>query len=317
VPCSRRAWPAPFPDPLRDDAQVGCDEHGRAAGAGRRPGLAPAGRPDPDELVLRPRTGWIAIDWGELYRNRELLYFFVWRDLKVRYKQTVLGVAWGILQPLLMMAIFTFVFGRVAQIPSEGFPYPVFVYAGLLPWLFFANGIGQGGQSLVTQNYILSKIYLPRLFIPTAAVGVFVVDLAASFVIYMLILFWYGITPQWTIVFVPAILGLAGLLTLGLTYILSALTALYRDFRFVIPFLVQIWMYVSPVIYPARLLPRKLQPVLALNPMLGIIESMRSAILGTPWNWPALAASVVLSTATFVFGLYYFRKIERRFADII
>jgi lipopolysaccharide transport system permease protein len=268
------------------------------------------------EMVIRPRKGWIGIDWHELFQSREVLYFFVWRDVKVRYKQTVLGMAWGVLQPLLMMAIFTFIFGRFARIPSDDRPYAIFVFAGLLPWLFFSNGLSQGGLSMVNQQRILSKIYLPRLFIPTAAVGVFLVDMAASFGLYAILMAWYGIAPSWNLVFLPFLIVLLILHTLGWVYVLSAMAVLYRDFRFVIPFLVQVMMYVSPVIYPASMLSKRLQPILSLNPMFGIIEGFRSAILGTPWNVPALVIGTVIAVATFLFGLFYFRRIERHFADV-
>jgi lipopolysaccharide transport system permease protein len=195
-------------------------------------------------------------------------------------------------------------------------PYPVFVFAGLLPWLFFANGLTQAGLSLINQQYILQKIYLPRILLPTAAVGVFLVDMLASFGLYAVVLALYSYAPRWTVVFAPLLLLLVILLTLGLSYIFSALTVLYRDIRMLIPFFVQILMYVSPVLYPSRMLPRRVQPLLALNPLVGIIEGFRSAILGTPWNVPALVSSVVITLMIFVFGLFYFHKIERRFADV-
>lgn len=281
----------------------------------------PRGATHPDasslkELVLRPQSGWIGVNWRELFERRELLYFFVWRDIKVRYAQTALGVAWGLLQPLMMMLIFSFIFGRFAKIPSDGIPYSLFVFAGLLPWTLYANGVTQGGQSLINQQSMLTKVYLPRLFLPTAAVGVFLVDLVTSFLLYGVILAWYSYVPRLTTLVVPGLVLLTMLFTLGCTYILSAVTLLYRDFRFLIPFFVQIMMYLSPVIYPARMLPRRLQPIVNLNPLVGIIESFRSAILGTPWNIPALLTSIVMSLAIFVLGLFYFRKIERRFADI-
>ena len=268
------------------------------------------------ETIIRPQTGWAGIEWGELYRYRELLYFFVWRDIKIRYKQTVLGIAWGLLQPLVMMLIFTFIFGRLASVPSEGVPYPLFVFAGLLPWMLFSNGLSQGSLSLINQQNMISKTYMPRIMIPTAAVGVFLVDLMASFALYAVIMAFYGFAPRLSMLAVPLLIVLTVMLTLGSSYILAALTVLYRDFRYIVPFLVQILMYVSPVIYPPSMLPPRLQPFLSLNPLVGIIEGFRSAILGTPWNWPALATSVVISLVLFVFGLAYFHKVERRFADI-
>jgi lipopolysaccharide transport system permease protein len=268
------------------------------------------------EVVIRPRSGWIPIDWRELYRFRELLYYLAWRDVKIRYKQTVLGIAWAVLQPLFTMLIFTFIFGRVAGISSGEVPYPVFVFAGLIPWTFFSTGVGQAGTSLVSQQNLLTKIYFPRLFVPTAAVCAYVVDLMITLGIYACILLVYGVAPSWQIIFLPLLIGLTITLTLGLGYMLSALTVLYRDFRYVIPFSIQILMYLSPVIYPASFLPPRYHALLGLNPMFGIVEAYRSAILGTPWQPITLAASTASTLALFVFGLFFFRRTERRFADI-
>jgi lipopolysaccharide transport system permease protein len=267
------------------------------------------------ETLIRPRYGWIGLDVRELWRSRELLYFLIWRDVKIRYKQTTLGVAWAVLQPLFTMAIFTVIFGRFAGIPSEGVPYAVFVFAGLIPWTFFANGVMQAGQSLVNQQAMLTKVYFPRLFIPTAAAGAFLVDLLISFGLYAFILAAYRIMPSWQVVFLPALIGLTILTVLGAAYTLAALTVLYRDFRYVIPFMIQALMYLSPVIYPAGMLQRY-RLLLAMNPMSGIIDGYRSAILGTPWDLLALAISSTTAMALFVFGLFYFRKVERLFADI-
>jgi lipopolysaccharide transport system permease protein len=271
---------------------------------------------EPFEIVIRPRQGWRAIDWKEMYHARELLYFLVWRDIKIRYKQTVLGVAWAVLQPLFTMLIFTVIFGKFAKIPSENFPYALFVFAGLVPWTFFSNGVSTAGQSLVSQQHLLTKIYFPRLFVPTSCVGVFLVDMMISFGIYAVLLAFYRIAPSGNVVFVPILVVVTALATLGLGYILAALTVLYRDFRYVLPFLLQVMMYLSPVIYPSGIMPERYQMILALNPMCGLIEAYRSAILGSPWNLPTLAISTVTSLLLFVFGLFYFRKTERRFADI-
>jgi lipopolysaccharide transport system permease protein len=271
---------------------------------------------EPDELVIRPRSGWIAINWRELVRSRELLYFLIWRDVKIRYKQTALGVAWAVLQPLLTMLIFTAIFGQFAKIPSDGVPYPIFVFAGLVPWTFFANGVAQGGQSLVSQQQLLTKIYLPRLFIPTAAVGAFLVDMAISLGIYAVLLAFYRVVPSPGVVFLPILVVLTVVATLGLGYLLAALTVTYRDFRYVVPFMIQVLMYVSPVIYPVSMVPARFRALLALNPMAGLIEAYRSAILGTPWNPLTLGISSVSAVLLFVLGLFYFRKTERRFADI-
>jgi lipopolysaccharide transport system permease protein len=269
-----------------------------------------------EEIVIRPRSGWMSIDWRELYQFRELLYFLAWRDVKVRYKQTVLGVAWAVLQPLFTMVIFTLIFGRIAGISSEGSPYPVFVFAALIPWTFFATGIGQAGTSLVSQQNLLSKIYFPRLFVPTAAVCANLVDLMITLGLYSCILLAYRIVPSWRVVYLPLLVGLTVILTLGLGYALAALTVLYRDIRHLIPFLVQILLYLSPVIYPPAVLPRSYRWVLSLNPMCGLIEGYRWAILGAPSDLASLGVAAVLSLGLFAFGLYYFRRTERHFADI-
>jgi homopolymeric O-antigen transport system permease protein len=270
----------------------------------------------PREIVIQPRPGWIAIDWGELFASREILTILILRDLKVRYKQTVLGVLWAALQPLFTMVIFTIIFGRFAKIPSEGLPYAVFVFAGLLPWTFFANAVGQASSSLVSQQALLTKIYLPRLFIPAAAVGGGLVDLAISGVVFLVLMLAYGILPGWGFLALPLLVLLTAAAAFGIGLSLAALTVTYRDFRYVVPFLVQSWMYISPVIYPVSVVPAQWQWLLALNPMAGIIDAYRSALLGLPWNPVTLAVSSAASLTLLVFGLFYFRKTERRFADV-
>ncbi len=266
--------------------------------------------------MIQPRPGWIAIDWRELWESREILAFLVLRDVKVRYKQTVLGVLWAALQPLFTMVIFTVIFGRFAKIPSEGFPYAIFVFAGLLPWTFFANAVTQASQSLVNQQSLLTKIYLPRLFVPGAAVGGGLIDLAVSGVVFLGIMLFYGVAPGWGFLAVPLLVLATTASALGVGLSLAALTVTYRDFRYVVPFLIQSWMYVSPVIYPVSVVPERWQWALALNPMAGMIDAFRSALLGLPWNLTTLAVSSVSGTAFLVFGLFYFRKTERRFADV-
>jgi lipopolysaccharide transport system permease protein len=267
------------------------------------------------EVVIRPMRGWIPINWREMVDGRELLFFLAWRDVKIRYKQTVLGVAWALIQPLLTMVIFTIVFGRYAKMPYDGGAYAPFVFAGLIPWTFFSNGVSNSGQSLVMQQHLLTKIYFPRLFVPTATIGPFLVDMVISFGLYAFVLAAYGIVPSWRVVFLPPLIVLTLMVTLGFGYSLAALTVLYRDVRYTVPFMLQILMFVSPIIYPARMI-TQYRWVLALNPLCGIIEAYRACILGTDLDWGLLAASVVLTTALFVFGLYFFRKTERRFADI-
>jgi lipopolysaccharide transport system permease protein len=285
--------------------------------AGHLDAWAAAGdEPDPPEVVIRPRTGWIAIDWKELIHFRELLFFLSWRDVKVRYKQTVLGVAWAVLQPLFTMLIFTVIFGRFAGVPSGGLPYPVFVFAGLIPWTFFSTCIGFAGTSLIGQQHLLTKIYFPRLFVPTAVVCAYLVDLATTLVLYAGILAFYAIAPSWQVVFLPLLITLTLVLTLGLGYTLAALTVLYRDIKYLIPFGLQLLMYLSPVIYPVNMLPTRYRWLLSLNPMCGVIEGYRWSILGTPFNPVSMGMAVATSLGLFIFGLFFFRKTERQFADI-
>ena len=275
-------------------------------------------RDDPHSriLVIRPRKGWIAIDWAELWEGRELLYFLVLRDVKVRYKQTVLGVAWAVLQPVFTMIVFTLIFGRFAKIPSDGIPYAVFVFAGLLPWTFFSNNITQASLSLLNQQQLLTKIYLPRVFVPASAIGSGLVDLLVSFLVFAVLMGAYGIGVGWQILTVPLLVLLTAAASLGVGLTLSAVIVAYRDFRYVVPFLVQSWMYLSPVIYPVSMVPDRWQFVLAINPMAGIIDGFRSAIFGRPWNLAALSISSASALVLLIYGLFYFRKVERRFADI-
>ncbi len=271
---------------------------------------------EPGEILIQPRSGWIPINWRELSDFRELLFFLALRDVKIRYKQTVLGVAWAVLQPLLTMIIFSVIFGRFAGVPSQGFPYPVFVFAGLIPWMFFANGVAAAAQSLVNQQQLLTKIYFPRLFVPTASVVAFLVDLLISLSLYALILVYYGVTPGWQIVFLPLLVVATVTATLGLGYSLAALTVLYRDFRYTVPFMIQILLYLSPVIYPMSLLSQRYQWILALNPMCGIIEGYRAALLGTPWHPMIILIGSAVNVGMLLFGLFFFRRTERQFADI-
>ena len=274
------------------------------------------------ETVIRPRTGWIPVDWRELYAYRELLFFFVWRDISARYKQTVLGSAWAILQPLIMMSIFTFVARylnlRTPKLGDVELPYPVFVYAGLIPWTVFSQGMPQAALSLVNHQHMMTKVYFPRLFLPVSAATVFLVDLVYSLGIYALILVFYRIVPSWTCIFLPLLILLTLIGTLSFGVILASLTLFYRDFRHAIPFFVQIMMYASPVFLPASMFTDK-KPfvgwVLALNPMFGIIDAYRGVILGAPLNVPCLLISSVSAVVLFVFAIFYFRNTERKFAD--
>ena len=268
------------------------------------------------ENIIRPRPGWIAVDWRELWDSRELLVFLVWRDITVRYKQTVLGVAWAVLQPVFSMVVFTIIFGNLAKLPSDGVAYPMFVYAGLLPWTFFSNAVTGASQSLISQQALLTKIYLPRLFVPAAAVGGGLVDMAVSFAVFAVLMMVYGVTPGLGLLALPLLVALTAVAALGIGLTLAAVTVTYRDFRYVVPFLIQAGLYLSPVIYPVGLVPERWRWVLALNPMTGIIQGFRSSLLGKPWQFDTLAISVLVSTLLLVYGLFYFRKMERRFADV-
>jgi lipopolysaccharide transport system permease protein len=266
--------------------------------------------------VIRPRRGWTAIDWPELWEHRELLGFLIQRDIKVRYKQTVLGVAWAVLQPVFAMLIFTVIFGRFAKIPSEGAPYSLFVYAGLLPWTFFSTSVTQSALSLVNQETLLTKIYLPRLFVPAAPVGGGLLDLLISFGVFAVLMVYHAQEPGWGLLALPGLVLLTVIAALGVGTLLAALTVSYRDFRFVVPFLMQIWMYASPVIYSVDLIPERYRWLLALNPLAGIIDGYRAALLNRPFNPNSLAVSGAIAVALALLGIFYFRKMERRFADV-
>ena len=268
-----------------------------------------------EETLIRPRSGWIGINWREMWSHRELLFFLVWRDISVRYKQTVLGIAWAVVQPLMTMVIFTVIFGRFAKVPSEGFPYPVFVFTGLIPWTMYSQGLSASALSLINQQQLLTKVYFPRLFVPIASAGVFVVDLLISLGIYAAIMAYYGVAPSWGALWLLALVPLTFMATLGPGITLAALTVFYRDFKHIVPFLIQILMYLSPVFYDARLLGPRWGLILSLNPMFGIIDAYRSAILGLGWNPWSLAISTATALGMFTFGLSYFRQTERLFAD--
>ena len=269
------------------------------------------------ETVIRPSQGWIPVDWQELIRCRELFETLVFRDVKLRYKQTVLGVAWAVIQPVLTMIVFSILFGRFAGVRTEGIPYPLFVFAGLVPLLFFTNSVSGAGMSLVSQQQLLTKIYFPRLFVPGATIGAYMVDLLIGLSLFAILLPMFRFTPSWWILTLPFLIVLTFAAALGLGLILAAMTILYRDLRFVIPFLTQLLMFATPVFYrPEQLPSRTVLLVVSLNPMTGIIGAYRGAILGIPFDWASLAISVLSTAAMLFFGLNFFRKSERHFADI-
>jgi len=267
--------------------------------------------------IIEPSRGWRALNFKELWAYRELFYVLVQRDIKVRYKQTVLGVVWAVLQPLLTMAIFTVVFGGLAKIPSDGYPYAIFVFAALLPWTFFANAVSASSISLVNSANMVSKVYFPRIIIPLSSIGGGLVDLMISMLVLFGLMFWYGVGWSANLLLAPVLLLAVIFTALGVGTLLSALTVAYRDFRFVVPFMVQIWMYATPVVYPASLVPEKWQWVMFLNPMAGIIEAFRSAFLDRPFDLGAIAISFSVAVLFFIWGIAYFERVERRFADII
>lgn len=269
------------------------------------------------KTVIKPATGWRSMNFAELWAYRELFIVLVERDIKVRYKQTVLGVTWAILQPLLTMVIFTVIFGGLAKIPSDGYPYAIFVFAALLPWTFFANSVGTSSLSLVNAANMVSKVYFPRIIIPLSSIGGGLVDLFISMLVLVGLMVWYGVGWSVNLLAVPVLVLVVIFTALGVGTLLSALTVAYRDFRFVVPFLVQIWMYATPVVYPASLIPEKWQWVMFLNPMAGVIEAFRSAFLGRPFDFSSIAISFFVAIVLFVWGVAYFERVERRFADII
>lgn len=273
--------------------------------------------PSPPVLVIRPTRGLAALKLGDLWAYRELLYFLAWRDVKVRYKQTVLGAAWAIIQPVLTMVVFSIVFGRLGRIPSNGFPYPIFTFAALLPWQLFAYALTYSSQSLVAEQRLITKVYFPRLIIPLSSVMGGLVDFAVALAVLVALMLYYGVMPTWRLLALPGLVLLTILSALGAGLWLSALNVKYRDIRYTIPFLTQLWLFVSPVAYPMSMIPERWRWLYGLNPMAGVIEGFRWAVLAAPPPTTALYVSLVLTAAALVGGLYYFRGMERFFADIV
>ena len=268
-------------------------------------------------VVIQPSQSWRLLSLKDLWAYRELLFFLTWRDVKVRYKQTALGTAWAILQPLFMMIIFTIFFGRLAGIESAGIPYPLFALAGLVPWTFFSNAITQSGNSLVGSSHLITKVYFPRLIVPAAAMLAGLVDFALAFVLFVVMMVYYSVAPTTHLLFLPVLILLTALFALGVGTWFAALNVKYRDVRFALPFLIQIWLFVSSVILPSSALPQKYRLLLMLNPMSGIIEGYRSALFGLPFDWPAIGAAAAITVAVLGYAIYSFARVERSFADII
>lgn len=270
--------------------------------------------------MIRPSSGWVPIRLGELWQYRETLYFLVWRDIKVRYKQTVIGASWAIIQPVMIMVVFTVFLGRLARVPSDGIPYPLFAFCALVPWTFFANGLQQASHSLVSSSALITKVYFPRLLIPTARVLAGLLDLGLAFLVLLGLVWHYGLGVSLArCLWLPAF-ALLGLVTaLGVGFWLSALNVRYRDVQHAVPFIVQIWLFASPIAYPAGLVPDKWRTLYALNPMVSVVEGFRWALLGTgrPLDTLASVTSALAALTILVTGAFFFRRVERSFADII
>jgi lipopolysaccharide transport system permease protein len=285
--------------------------------SGEAGGTAAVGR-EPPILHIRPGRGWASLDLRELWQYKELLYFLVWRDIKVRYKQTALGASWAVIQPFATMVVFSLFFGRLAGVPSDGVPYPIFSYAALVPWTFFAQGLTQSANSLVASQDLIKKVYFPRLAIPIASVLAGLVDFAIAFVVLVGMMLFYGIVPTADIVWIPALLGLALVTSLGVGLWFSALNVLYRDVAYIVPFLVQFWLFATPIAYPSSLLPEAWRLVYSLNPMVGVVEGFRWALVGTETApGPMILVSAVAAVGILIGGAFYFRRMERAFADTV
>jgi lipopolysaccharide transport system permease protein len=269
------------------------------------------------ELTIRPRKGWQAIDFTEIYLYRELLAFLIWRDIKIRYRQTLLGGAWAILQPFITMLVFTFIFHRLAGVKSDGPPYSLFAYAGLAPWTFFATSVTQSSNSLIANHQLVSKVYFPRLFIPLGAIGALLVDLMLSLSLFFGMMVYYHWHLTLEILWLPVFVAGAVLTAAGAGLTLSALNVSFRDVKYAVPFLVQIGLFLTPVIYPARYLSARAQILMGLNPMAGVVIGFRHALLGSQASWGVMGLSLGVSVLLFVSGLLIFRRMENRFADVI
>ena len=267
--------------------------------------------------VIHPLGGWINIDLNELGGYRELVYTFAMRDIKVRYKQTALGAAWAVIQPFMMMVVFTIFFGKLAKIPSEGIPYPLFSYAALLPWTLFSEGITRSTNSMITNANIMTKVYFPRLVMPISGILSPLIDFMIAFVILIVMMLYYGFVPTINIVWLPVFILLALMTSLGVGLWLSAFNVQYRDFQYTLPFLIQLWLFASPVVYPSNLLPESYRWIYGLNPMAGVIEGFRWALLGTNPPSTMIAFSFLIVMVLLISGAYYFKRMEKTYADVV
>jgi len=269
-------------------------------------------------LIIEPKKGWQLIDFKELKAYRDLFYFLVLRDIKIKYKQTILGASWAVIQPFFTMIVFSLFFGRLAKVPSDNIPYPIFAYAALVPWTYFANSLSMSANSLVGNTQLISKIYFPRLIIPVAPILANLLDFFIALVILFVMMLFYGIAPTHYVIVFPLLTLLMIMIAIGVGTWLSALSAQYRDIKYTVPFLIQLWMFSSPIVYPASMIPEKFRFWYGLNPMAGVIEGFRSILLGTvPFPFKMIAMSTIVSILLFVSGMMYFRRMERYFADVI
>lgn len=278
----------------------------------------PSATAERSHIRIKPSRGWVSINLGELWRYRELLYFLVWRDIKVRYKQTILGAAWAIIQPFFTMLVFSIFFGKLGKIPSDGMPYPIFAYAALVPWSFFANGLTNGSNTLIANSNLVKKIYFPRLAMPLATLLSGTVDFVLAFSVLLAMMFYYDIVPTVNVVWLPCFLLLAFVTSLGVALWLATMNVQFRDVRYTVPFLTQFWLFATPIAYPSSLIPEAWRVYYGLNPMAGVVEGFRWALLGTeilPLHMIAVSSAVAL--AVLVTGLFYFRRMEKTFADVV
>lgn len=269
-------------------------------------------------IRITATKGWVALQLKELWAYRELLYFLIWRDVKVRYKQTALGAAWAIIQPVFTMIVFSVFFGRLGKIPSDGVPYPLFAYAALVPWTFFSQGLSQASNSLVGSGNLIKKVYFPRLSVPIAAVTSGLIDFTIAFIVLLGMILYYGITPTLNVIWLPLLLLLTLITSLGVSLWLSALNVQFRDVRHAIPFLTQLWLFATPIAYPSSLLSEPWRTLYSINPMVGVVEGFRWALLGTDTApGPMIIVSALAALAILVSGTFYFRRLEKTFADVI
>jgi lipopolysaccharide transport system permease protein len=273
---------------------------------------------DESFTLIQPTTGWAKLKLHELWEYRDLLFFLTWRDIKVRYKQTILGIIWAILQPIFSMIIFSIVFGRMAGIPSDGVPYPIFAYAALIPWTFFANGLNQSTESLILSSNMIKKVYFPRIILPASSVLTGLLDFLFAFIVLIAMMLFYGIVPTWNILWLPLLLLLGLITSLGAGIWLTSLNVQFRDVRYVTPFLIQAWLFATPIVYPSSLLQQPWQTLYSINPMVGVVEGFRWALLGVDTQpGPLIIVSTIVALGFLISGVVYFHRMERTFADVV